>query len=75
MITQKLRKIGNSYCVTIPREEMERQQIKEGDMVSVEVRRVEVETRIRPQLSPVFADAFAEGLDRLDADMRYLADR
>jgi antitoxin component of MazEF toxin-antitoxin module len=75
VITQKVRKIGNSYSVTIPREEMERQQIKEGDTVSVEVRRVEIERRVRPLLSPVFADAYAEGLDRLDADMRYLADR
>ena len=75
MITQKVRKIGNSYSVTIPREEMERQQIKEGDTVRVEVRRVEIERRVRPLLSPVFAAASAEGLDRLDADMRYLADR
>jgi antitoxin component of MazEF toxin-antitoxin module len=75
VITQKVRKIGNTFSVTIPREEMERQQIKEGDTVTVEVRRVEIETQVRPLLSPIFADAYAEGLDRLDADMRYLADR
>ncbi len=75
MITQKVRKIGNSYSVTIPREEMERQHITVGDYVSVEVRRVELETRVRPILSPVFQADFAAIREELDADLRYLADR
>lgn len=75
MVTQKVRRVGNSFTVTIPREEMELQHIKEGDTVSVEVRRVTVETRIKPTLSPVFEEAFAAGLSELDADMRFLSDR
>ncbi len=50
MVTQKVRKVGNSYVVTIPREELERQHIVEGDMVGIEIRKVQVS--LRPEFSP-----------------------
>lgn len=51
MIVSKLRKSGNSFVVTVPREEIERLGIQEGQLLAVEVRPVEV----RPRLSPSFA--------------------
>lgn len=48
MIYQKIRKTGNSYVITIPREEMERLAVKEGDLIAVQLQPVE----IRPLLSP-----------------------
>lgn len=38
MIVGKLRKVGNSYVVTIPRVEMKRLDLREGQQVSLEVR-------------------------------------
>lgn len=42
MVVQKVRVSGNSYVVTIPREELERLKLKEGDLVGVEFRKVEM---------------------------------
>ena len=50
MIVQKIRRSGNSYIVTIPREEMERQGLAEGEMVVVEVRATEIRPKLRPDL-------------------------
>ena len=33
----KLRKVGNSYIVTIPKDTVDRFEIKEGDYISVEL--------------------------------------
>ena len=45
MITGRVRKTGNSYFVTIPRKEMERLNIADGDLVGVEIRRATGELR------------------------------
>ena len=71
MVTQKVRKVGNSYVVTIPREELERQHIEEGDLVGIEVRKVLVS--LRPEFSPAVAAAVQRSLEKYDADLRYLA--
>ena len=42
MITGRVRKRGNSYVVTIPREEMERLNIADGDLVDIEIRKATV---------------------------------
>jgi antitoxin component of MazEF toxin-antitoxin module len=42
MITQKLRKVGNSYVVTIPKEEVERRQLVEGQLLIIEIQPAEV---------------------------------
>ncbi len=73
VVYQKVRKAGNSYVVTIPKEEMEKQGLKEGDMVGVEVRKMEV--TMRPRLSPGLAATAERLMERFDADLRYLADR
>ncbi len=71
MLIQKVRRVGNSYVVTIPREEMERQHLSEGDEIAIEVRKVE----IRPQMSPEVRAAFERSLDTYTADYEYLKDR
>lgn len=71
MVTAVLRKSGNSYVVTIPREEIERQQLKEGDTLAVEVTPVE----IRPRMREDVRKAFEESWKRNEEGLRYLADR
>jgi putative addiction module antidote len=70
MIWQKLRKVGNSYVVTIPKEEIERQNLQEGQMLAIEVQPVE----IRPLPSPALRQAFEESWRRNEAAYRYLAE-
>ncbi|MFN8525322.1 MAG: hypothetical protein U0821_19675 [Chloroflexota bacterium] len=69
MIVSKLRKSGNSFVVTVPREEIERLGIQEGQLLAVEVRPVEV----RPRLSPELRQAFESSWQRHEATYRQLA--
>lgn len=71
MITQKLRRVGNSYVVTIPREEVERQNLQEGDLVGVEVRKMQ----FWPELSPEVREAYERTWSAHEAAYRYLAER
>jgi antitoxin component of MazEF toxin-antitoxin module len=71
MVTAKLRRVGNSFVVTVPREEIERKQLKEGQLVSLEVNAVEV----RPVMSPDVREAFEASWQRNEAGYRYLAGR
>jgi antitoxin component of MazEF toxin-antitoxin module len=70
MITAKLRRSGNSFIVTVPKDEVERLALKEGQTVAVEVRPVEV----RPVLAPDLRDAFEIEFGRGAAGLRYLAE-
>ncbi len=70
MIQQKLRRQGNSYVVTIPREEIERQHLKEGQLLLIDVQPVE----IRPVLRPELRAAFEESWKRNEAGYRALVD-
>ncbi len=70
MITGKLRKSGNSFIVTVPRDEVERLGLEEGQMVSVEVRPAEV----RPVLAADLREAFEMELERGQEALRYLAE-
>ena len=67
---QKLRKVGNSYVVTIPREEVDRRGLHEGQLLSVHVTPVEV----RPVLSPDLREALDATWPRDEAAYRYLAE-
>lgn len=69
MTTQKLRRVGNSLVVTIPKEEAERLELHEGDFVGVDVRKV----RVRPELTPEIRAAFERSWELYEADYRYLA--
>jgi putative addiction module antidote len=70
MITQKLRKVGNSYVVTIPKEEIERRHLVEGQLLIVEIQPVEV----RPVLSEDVRAAFDRSWQQHEDAYRYLAE-
>jgi antitoxin component of MazEF toxin-antitoxin module len=71
MIHQKLRKVGNSYVVTIPKDEVERRGLIEGQLLAIEIEPVEVV----PMMSPEVLRAFEESWERNEEAYRYLADR
>jgi len=48
-----IRRSGNSFVIRIPREEMERIGVQEGEPVSVEIRAVDVRPRLRKDLRPI----------------------
>jgi antitoxin component of MazEF toxin-antitoxin module len=71
MIQQQLRRVGNSLVVTIPKDEIERNGWKEGDLVALQLTPLEV----RPIMRPEVREAFEESWKRNEAGYRYLADR
>lgn len=71
MIQQKIRKVGNSYVVTIPRAEIERQHLTEGQLVAVEIQALDVQ----PRLAGDVREAFEASWRRNEAGYRYLAGR
>lgn len=71
MFTQQLRKSGNSFIVTIPKEEVERRGWQEGQLLAVQV----TELEIRPVLSPKLKAVVDELIDEHQDALRYLADR
>lgn len=68
MLMQKVRRTGNSYVVTIPKDEMERQGLHEGDTVALEVRKVDY----RVQMDPDVRVAFERSLEMYRDDYDYL---
>jgi antitoxin component of MazEF toxin-antitoxin module len=54
VIQQKLRKVGNSYVVTIPKSEVERRGLHEGQLLAVEVQPLDVRPTMPPDLREVF---------------------
>jgi antitoxin component of MazEF toxin-antitoxin module len=70
MVTGKLRRSGNSFIVTVPRDEVERLGLHEGDLVTVEVRPAE----LRPMLAADLKEAFEFEFNAGQAGLRYLAD-
>ena len=71
MVVGKIRKVGNSLVVTVPREEADALELHEGDLVTVEIRKAEV----RPMLRPDLRRLAEESWDRNKEGYRYLADR
>ena len=71
MITQQLRKVGNSYVVTVPKEEVERRGWQEGQLLALQLTELEV----RPVLGDDLREAIEERWDRNVEALRYLADR
>ena len=71
MISQKLRKVGNSYVVTIPKAGVAGRGSREGQLVAIEVQPLEV----RPVGSADLSKAFDESWERNKAGYQYLAGR
>ena len=71
MITQQLRKVGNSYVVTVPKEEVVRRGWHEGQLLALQLTELEV----RPVLGDDLRDAIEERWERNEEALRYLAGR
>ena len=71
MIYQKLRKTGNSYVVTIPKDVVEKLDLSEGDLLAVQVQPAE----IRPVISDELREAVEYSWKHHEEAYRYLADR
>ena len=71
MITQQLRKVGNSYVVTVPKEEVERRGWQEGQLLALQLTELEV----RPVLGDDLREAIEERWNRNLEALRYLAGR
>lgn len=69
MIQQKLRRQGNSLVVTIPKEEIERLNLHEGQTLLIDVQPLE----LRPVLSPELRAVFEESWQENEAGYRVLA--
>ena len=67
---QRVRRTGNSFVVTIPKDQAERLGIGEGDYVDVTIQPLE----LRPRLSPDVKAAFERVWQKNEAGFRYLAD-
>jgi antitoxin component of MazEF toxin-antitoxin module len=70
VIRQTLRKAGNSYVVTIPKDEIERRGLKLGDLLGIEI----IPLEVRPVLRPELREAFEASWRRSEAAYAALAD-
>ena len=73
MIVQTLRKHGNSFVLTVPKDEVDRRGWQEGQRLGFDP--VEVEVEYRTKMRPQIREAFDATWDEDEAAMRYLADR
>ena len=71
MIAQQLRKTGNSFVVTVPKEEVERRGWQEGQLLAVQLTEVE----LRPVMGDDLRDAIDERWERNEEALRFLAGR
>jgi antitoxin component of MazEF toxin-antitoxin module len=71
MIQAQVRKSGNSFVVTIPKSEMERLGIMEGQMVALDITPLELKPRLRPEIAKVLDRTS----DRAVPMMKYLKDK
>ena len=71
MIQQQVRKSGNSYVVTIPRSEIERLNLHEGQMVALDVTPME----LKPVLRAEIATILDRTTERSAPIMKYLRDK
>lgn len=71
MVVQQIRKVGNSFVVTIPKSVMDRLGAKEGDQIAADYTLVEM----KPVLSTELADNIERNRQGLTEVMRYLKDK
>ena len=71
VITQQLRKVGISFVVTVPKEEVERRGWHERQLLALQLTELEV----RPVLRPELQEIVDELLDEHEDALRYLAGR
>jgi hypothetical protein len=72
MIVQRLRKRGNSYSLTVPKEEVERRGWVEGQWLGFMPVEVDIHPRMRPEVQEAFDRTWD---DETESALRYLKDR
>jgi antitoxin component of MazEF toxin-antitoxin module len=65
---QKIRRSGNSYVVTIPAEVMDRYNLKQDDLVRVQLSVLDVVPRVAPDLQ----ESLAYALEGSEEALRYM---
>jgi putative addiction module antidote len=68
VVVGKVRRVGNSLVITVPKEEAEALELREGDLVTMELRKAEVRPLLRPDLQKLAEDSW----ERNEAAYRYL---
>lgn len=71
MVTQQLRKVGNSYVLTVPKSEIDRLQAEEGDYISMDLNKME----LKPVMSRELQQLLDTDLPNLKPMLDYLKDR
>jgi antitoxin component of MazEF toxin-antitoxin module len=71
MFTQNIRKSGNSYVITIPKEEFDQLGLHDGQPVYVHITPAET----RPVLRPELQEALDEVWPEIEPGLEYLRDR
>ena len=66
----KVRKVGNSLVVTIPKERADELDIREGDLVAFEVRKATAYPALPPHLEKISEQVWKEN----EEGLRYLAE-
>ncbi len=71
MFSQQVRRSGNSYVITVPKEEFDRLGLHDGQPVYVHITPAET----RPMLPPAVQEAYDRLWPEMEAALRYLKDR
>ncbi len=71
MITQRVRKNGSSLALTIPKEEVERLGLQDGDLVVMQLNKAEVRIQLPDDIRSIAEDVLRDHA----GDIAYLADR
>jgi len=71
VIQQQLRRSGNSYVVTIPKEEVKRHGWKEGQLLGIQLTEMEIRPVLRSELRQAVEERWAHN----EPALHYLADR
>jgi antitoxin component of MazEF toxin-antitoxin module len=70
-MTKKVWRTGNSLVVSITKEEAERLDLHEGDLVNVQFQKMELRPAVRPEVKTAIKEAIAE----YAPDLEYLKDK
>lgn len=68
---QKLRKSGNSWVVTIPKEEVEQQNLQEGQLLAIQYQPAEIRTVLSDELKALVEESWKKN----ETGLRYLGGR
>ena len=71
MNIQQIRKVGNSFVITVPKDVVEQNGWHEGTQVAVELTEMETRPVLRPEIKAIIDDIWEENVEA----MNYLAGR